>query len=90
MLIGKVNGNLVSTKKDERLTGCRFLICDICTKDGNNLTLTGHQLVVVDAIGAGRGEIVLISCGSSARRALNKPDLPVDATIIGIVDDVIE
>ena len=91
MHIGQVVGNIVSTKKDERLMGSRFLVVNLLEKNQQGrMTETGQQLVAVDSIGAGRGEYVLITTGSSARLAVSQPETPVDATIIGIIDEFIE
>ncbi|MGT2846831.1 EutN/CcmL family microcompartment protein [Streptococcus massiliensis] len=91
MYIGQVIGNVVSTKKNDYLTGNRFLIINLLAKNGENQIIeTGRQLVAVDEIGAGRGEYVLISTGSAARKALANPKSPVDASIVGIIDDFIE
>ena len=91
MYIGQVIGNIVSTKKAESLTGNRFLIVNLVEKDRQNGILEiGKQLVAVDLIGAGRGEYVLISTGSSARKILSNPESPVDASVVGIIDDFVD
>ena len=82
MLKGLVIGNVVSTKKQESLTGSKFLEVKIIE---NNIE-TDKYIVAVDSVGAGIGEIVLITTGSSARLALRNQFEPVDAVIVGIVD----
>jgi ethanolamine utilization protein EutN len=82
MLKGLVIGNVVSTKKQESLTGSKFLEVKIIE---NNIE-TDKYMVAVDSVGAGIGEIVLITTGSSARLALRNQFEPVDAVIVGIVD----
>ena len=82
MLKGRVIGNVVSTKKQESLTGSKFLEVKIIE---NNIE-TDKYMVAVDSVGAGIGEIVLITTGSSARLALRNQFEPVDAVIVGIVD----
>ena len=80
MLIGKVIGSVVATRKNEKLTGSKFLIVE---------TIHGcepKRIVAVDNAGAGTGEIVLVTTGSAARACLDNPQIPVDAVIIGIVD----
>jgi len=80
MLIGKVIGSVVATRKNEKLTGSRFLIIE---------SIHGCQpnrLVAVDHIGAGTGEIVLVAQGSAARACLENQSTPVDAMVVGIVD----
>ncbi|MBQ7291268.1 MAG: EutN/CcmL family microcompartment protein [Clostridia bacterium] len=82
MLKGLVIGNVVSTKKQESLTGSKFLEVKIIE---NNVE-TDKYIVAVDSVGAGIGEVVLITTGSSARLALRNQFEPVDAVIVGIVD----
>lgn len=85
MFIGKVVGNVVSTKKTESLTGNRFLIVSLLDtypiQEGQE-----KRIVAIDLIGAGQGEYVLVSNGSAARVMLANPNTPVDACIIGIID----
>ncbi|MBQ8448957.1 MAG: EutN/CcmL family microcompartment protein [Clostridia bacterium] len=82
MLKGLVIGNVVSTKKQESLTGSKFLEVRII----ENNRETDKYIVAVDSVGAGIGEEVLITTGSSARLALRNQFEPVDAVIVGIVD----
>ncbi len=82
MLKGLVIGNVVSTKKQESLTGSKFLEVRIIENNAE----TDKYLVAVDSVGAGIGEVVLITTGSSARLALRNQFEPVDAVIVGIVD----
>ena len=79
MIIGTVVGSVVATRKDETLTGSKFLIVE-AMYDKNK------RFVAVDNVGAGSGEIVLVALGSAARVSLSNPKMPVDAAIIGIVD----
>ena len=83
MIIGRVYGSVVSTHKLEGLVGYKFMLVQ-CIE---NRQLVDKFLVAVDAVGAGMGEDVIITTGSSARMALGKPDAPVDATIVGILDE---
>ena len=85
MLLGKVVGTVVATRKEEELVGLRFLIVKACDYDGKP---TGSIVVAVDAVGAGVGEVVLYAAGSSARQTKVTKDRPVDATIMAIVDQV--
>ncbi len=82
MKIGKVVGRIVSTRKHEQLVGSKFLICQMLEGQGQEM-----KIVAVDTVGAGIGEKVLISMGSSARLSCMKADAPVDAAIVGIVDE---
>ncbi|HHY36791.1 MAG TPA: EutN/CcmL family microcompartment protein [Firmicutes bacterium] len=84
MIIAKVIGNVVATKKDERLVGCKLLI--IQPLDLDNTLVDRAPRVAVDIVGAGMGETVLVVEGSSARLALDKADIPIDAAVVGIVD----
>ncbi|MTI59031.1 MAG: ethanolamine utilization protein EutN [Firmicutes bacterium] len=86
MQLMKVIGNLVSTRKNERLVGSKFLILKSCDNKTNENK--GGSIVAVDLVGAGIGEEVLVVTGSSARLALEKEDSPVDAAIVGIVDNL--
>lgn len=81
MLIGKVVSNIWATRKDEKLTGLKLMVVDI---EGNNQNKT---IVAADYIGAGEGDRVIIVTGSSARRTFGS-DVPVDATIVGIIDSL--
>jgi microcompartment protein CcmK/EutM len=85
MTLGRVVGTVVATRKDERLTGFKLQIVETVDLD---LKATGSFTVAVDAVGAGPGEIVLTSAGSSARLTQLTKDRPVDAVIVGIVDSV--
>ncbi|MBR3942001.1 MAG: EutN/CcmL family microcompartment protein [Clostridia bacterium] len=83
MLIGKVIGSVVSTRKNENLIGNKFMIVEPI-KDANP---TLGKIVAVDNIGAGIGEYVLVATGSSARIGCGMENAPVDAAIVGILDE---
>ena len=85
MILGKVAGTVVATRKDERLVGSKLLFVQPVQPDG---TPRGAPLVAVDTVDAGAGEQVLVVSGSSARMAAGMADRPVDAVIVGIVDTV--
>ena len=83
MLRGIIRGHIVSTRKHDRLVGSKFMEVQIM-KNGE---LTDEYLIAVDCgVGAGIGETVLITTGSSARLALHNTQSPADAVIVGIVD----
>ncbi|MGB4314326.1 MAG: EutN/CcmL family microcompartment protein [bacterium] len=84
MIIGKVIGNVVATKKDERLVGYKLLI--IQPLDLHDDHVDKATRVAADIVGAGMGETVLVVEGSSARLALDTSDTPIDAAVVGIVD----
>lgn len=85
MILAKVIGTVVATRKDERLTSSKLLVARQVDVRGNP---EAHVLVAVDTVDAGFGETVLIVSGSSARMASGMKDCPVDAAIVGIVDAV--
>ncbi len=82
MLRGIIRGHIVSTRKQNALVGSKFMEVEIM-KNGE---LTGEFIIAVDSVGAGIGETVLITTGSSARLALLNTNAPCDAVIVGIVD----
>lgn len=85
MYIGKIIGTVVSTRKDEHLVGKKILI--VQPLDINNQEI-GSPEVAVDSVGAGTGEIVLVSTGSSANHVFTGGNSPIDRAIVGIIDSV--
>ena len=85
MLLAKIVGTVVATRKDPRLVSSKLLIARAVDPRGKP---EGNYLVAVDTVDAGVGETVLIVSGSSARMASGMKDCPVDAVIVGIVDEV--
>jgi microcompartment protein CcmK/EutM len=85
LLLGRIVGTVVATRKDPRLEGRKLLICRLIDPDGKD---EKGYIVAVDTVHAGFRENVLIVQGSSARMAQGCKDTPVDAAIIGIVDQV--
>ena len=85
MLLGRIIGTVVATRKDPRLEGKKLLICRMIDPDGKD---EKGYVVAVDTVQAGLREEVLIVSGSSARMAQGCKDTPVDAAIVGIVDQV--
>ncbi len=83
MIIGKVVGSIVSTRKNENLIGNKFLIVQPTDEMGIK-----NKVVAVDNVGAGIGEIVLVATGSAARIGCNMDSAPIDAAIVGIVDEL--
>jgi ethanolamine utilization protein EutN len=82
MIIGKVIGSVVSTRKNENLVGSKFMVVEPVS--GMNQK---GKMVAVDNIGAGIGELVLVATGSAARIGCAMPQSPIDAAIVGIIDD---
>jgi ethanolamine utilization protein EutN len=85
MILAKIVGTVVATRKDERLVSNKLLIARSIDPQGR---ADGAYLVAVDTVDAGVGETVLIVSGSSARMASGMKDCPVDAAIVGIVDAI--
>ncbi len=83
MILGKVIGTVWATRKDENLTGMKFLIVRHVDLD---YRLKDQYVVAVDSVGAGVGEVVLVASGSSARQTDVTKNKPVDAVIMAIVD----
>jgi microcompartment protein CcmK/EutM len=85
MLLGKVIGTVVSTRKEPELEGLRFMLV---RELDNQWKATGKVIVAVDAMNSGEGEVVLFAAGSSARQTAVTKDRPVDHVIMAIVDTV--
>ena len=85
MILAKVAGTVVATRKDERLVSNKLLVVRPIDPSGKP---EGNYLVAVDTVDAGFGETVLIVSGSSARMAAGQKDCPVDAAIVGIIDRI--
>jgi microcompartment protein CcmK/EutM len=86
MLLARVIGTVVSTRKSEKLSGTKLLIVE--PVDFQKQKPEGKPIVAIDSVGAGPGEIVLVVQGSSARLTETTKDTPVDATVMAIVDYV--
>jgi microcompartment protein CcmK/EutM len=85
MVLGKVIGTVVASRKEPTLEGLKLLVVRACDVDGHP---NGGIAVAIDAVGAGIGEVVLYCSGSSARQTQATQNRPVDATIMAIVDEV--
>ena len=91
MFVGKVIGQVVSTKKDASLGGRRLVILRPQLVDEENPSAFkegANTVVAVDTLGVGNGEMVLFAQGSSARQVDGLKNVPVDASVVGIVDSV--
>jgi ethanolamine utilization protein EutN len=91
MFLAKVEGSVVSTKKDPAMNGRKLLLLRpqlVDDKDPTKFRSGANTIVAVDTIGAGINEMVLFCQGSSARLAGGMKESPVDAVVIGIVDSV--
>jgi len=85
MVLAKVVGTVVATRKEGSLEGLKLLLVRVIDEEGKE---TGASLVAADAVGAGPGEVVLIASGSSARQTTMTDKRPVDAVVMAIVDSV--
>jgi microcompartment protein CcmK/EutM len=85
MLLARIVGTVVATRKDERLESSKLLVVRPVDPSGK---VEGNHLVAVDTVDAGVGETVLVVSGSSARMAAGLKDTPVDAAIVGVIDQV--
>jgi len=85
MILGRVVGTVVATRKDERLLGAKLLLVRAIDPHGKD---EAAHMVAVDTVDAGLSDKVLVVTGSSARMAAGLKDTPVDAAIIGVVDTV--
>ncbi len=85
MLLARVVGTVVATKKDTRLEGRKLLVLESIQPSGEP---KGSYVVAVDTVGAGVGETVIAVQGSSSRMAEGLKDIPVDTAVVGIVDKV--
>lgn len=90
MFVAKVTGSMVATQKVGSMVGHKLLVVEPYRLDEarTGLKSAGRTFVAVDTVGAGEGELVLITQGSSARLTPETKNLPVDTVIIGIVDTV--
>lgn len=103
MFLARVQGHIVATQKDPKMTGHKLLIVEPLrvtydagsdSKAGgehqaSGFEPTGRAIVAIDSLGAGEDELVLVTQGSSARQANGFSKLPVDAVIVGIVDEAV-
>ena len=85
MILARVVGTVVATRKDPRLVGSKLLILKPVSPEG---TPEAGYVIAVDTVGAGSNELVIAVSGSSARMADGCKEKPVDTAIIGIVDTV--
>ena len=82
MIIGKVVGSVVSTRKNDNLIGNKFMIVEPIPS-----LKVESRIVAIDMLGAGIGEYVLVAQGSAARVGCGMETAPVDAAIVGIIDE---
>lgn len=95
MFLARVQGHVVASQKDAAITGMKLLVVEPLKVNydapapgsGATLEVTGRAIVAVDRIGAGEGQIVLIVQGSSARLMAGCSKMPIDAVVVGLVDE---
>ncbi|MCE2513885.1 MAG: EutN/CcmL family microcompartment protein [Acidobacteria bacterium] len=85
MILARIVGTVVATRKDERLVSHKLLLAQPIDPHGAD---DGRQLVAIDTVDAGSGDTVLIVTGSSARMAADLHETPVDAAVVGVVDSI--
>jgi len=91
MFVALVTGSIVATQKAEAMTGHKLLVVEpyrLDEKTRTQLVSTGRTFIAVDTLGAGEGQFVLVTQGSSARLTPETKSLPIDAVVIGLVDTV--
>lgn len=91
MFVAQVTGSIVATQKTAAMTGHKMLVVEpyrLDEKTRDRLVSTGRTFVAVDTLGAGEGQFVLVTQGSSARLTPETKSLPIDAVVIGLVDTV--
>ena len=82
MVTARLIGNVWATRKADGLNGYKLLLAQVIGG-----THAGERMVVIDTIGAGIGDRVIVATGSSARRMLESDDVPADAAVVGIIDE---
>ena len=91
MFIAQVTGSVVATHKTATMTGQKLLVVEpyrLDEKSRSRLVSTGSTFIAVDTLGAGEGQFVLVTQGSSARLTTETKSLPIDAVVIGLIDSV--
>lgn len=83
MITAKLIDNIWATRKAESLNGLKFMMAEVIGAGPRN----GERMVVVDIISAGIGDRVVIATGSAARRMVGDDSIPIDAAVVGIIDD---
>ncbi len=86
MQVARIVGNVVATKKDERLKGAKLLIAQVLKIE--DLSETNNFVISIDTVEAGVGDLVLLVSGSSARQTDKTNGKPVDSAVIGIIDKI--
>ena len=85
MILCRVIGTVVATRKDESMTGNKLMVTQPIDLDKKPI---GEAHIAVDTVGAGIGELVITTHGTASRNAANKKDSAIDSAIVGIVDNI--
>jgi microcompartment protein CcmK/EutM len=85
MNIARVRGTVVATRRSDRVDGARWLLVEDCDQSGNG---RNEFLVALDMVGADRGQLVLLTQGSSCRWTRRTDDRPMDTLVVAIVDQI--
>ncbi|MCX7391819.1 MAG: EutN/CcmL family microcompartment protein [Planctomycetota bacterium] len=91
MFVAKVTGSVVATQKASSMVGHKLLVVEpyrLEERSRDRLVSTGRTFIAVDTLGAGEGQFVLVTQGSSARLTPETKSLPIDAVVIGLIDTV--
>lgn len=91
MFVAKVTGSMIATQKVASMKGFKLLVVEPYRVEPNKretLVTTGRTFIAVDTLGAGVGDYVLLTQGSSARLTPETRNMPIDAVVVGIVDSV--
>ena len=86
MILGQVRGRIVSSAKVDNLSGKKLLVVEVVSVREHGLVRTGREMICLDVVQAGEGELVIVVQGSSSRIAPDMRDVPTDAVIVGIID----
>lgn len=90
MLLAKIVGSVVVTQKIESLSGKKLMLARAATTsdDGEVVELTGGEIVAVDTVGCGRGDLVLLSKGTPAQSCFSANNQGIDYAVVGIIDTI--
>ena len=91
MFLARVTGSVVASQKTDSMRGQKLLVVEpyrVDSAPNRELVSTGRTFIAVDMLGAGEGDLVMITQGSSARLTPETKNLPIDTIVVGIVDSV--
>jgi len=85
MNLARIRGTVVATQRSDKVTGAQWLLVEECDQSGKG---RGDYLVALDMVGADRGQMVLLTQGSSCRWTSRTEDRPMDTLVVAIVDQI--